>query len=349
MTGTSGPGQGILKHSADAPAVSAVVLNWNGFDDTVECIDSLLLQDYPDIRIIIVDNGSGNDEAGRLEEKYRQSICLIRSPANVGFCGGNNLALRRILDENRSRYVFLANNDIVLATSCITSLVNAAESLPDGGFFGGKTFIYGTDLLYCAYGIVQKFKGDAPCVGYRERDTGQYDKHREVPYVNGHAFLVRTKAAAEIGLFDERLFAYYDETDLQMRGHVRGYASYYIPEAVCQHKISRATRDHKNLRSYLGSRNRFLFMRKHFPGHYPFFLIFYLIRFVPRRLMECCYHLMIERDPLPFRYYVLSLRYCWKSLDSAGNDRVLGTLLSESDTPQREKPCPLKRGIILRR
>jgi GT2 family glycosyltransferase len=107
--------------------VSVVVLNWNGLQDSLECINSLLSSAYPRFRVVFVDNGSNVDEAAIVAQAFGSSVDVIRSLRNLGFAGGTNLGLRRAL-ELPSDYVFLANNDMVFASECISSLVEVIES-----------------------------------------------------------------------------------------------------------------------------------------------------------------------------------------------------------------------------
>src|SRR3990172_8183916 len=109
----------------DAPAVSTIVLNWNGLADTRECMGSLRKVDYPANRVIVVDNGSEADEATILEQQFAGFVEVIRNPANLGFAGGMNVGIRRALEAG-AEYVLLLNNDVTVDGRFLGGLVKDA-------------------------------------------------------------------------------------------------------------------------------------------------------------------------------------------------------------------------------
>src|ERR1700759_4079457 len=113
-----------------SPLVHVVVLNWNNSEDTIACIQSLDKQDYANFKVIVVDNGSVDDSCARLSEI--PGIDLRRNKTNLGYAGGNNLAMRAAFEAGAD-YVWVLNNDAVAAPDCLSRLVAAAESDPDVG------------------------------------------------------------------------------------------------------------------------------------------------------------------------------------------------------------------------
>src|SRR3989344_2445038 len=92
------------------PKVSIIILNWNGWKDTIECIDSIKKISYPNYEIIVVDNASRGDDVNILKNKFWDFIRLIKNKENYGFAKGNNIAIKQVLKENKSDYVLLLNN-----------------------------------------------------------------------------------------------------------------------------------------------------------------------------------------------------------------------------------------------
>jgi GT2 family glycosyltransferase len=107
----------------DFPLVYVIVINWNGYDDTVECLLSLFKMDYPNYRIVVVDNGSVDDSL-RLEN-FSDRITLLKSETNLGYAGGNKLGMRHAL-ANGIEYVGLWNNDTVVPPDALAKLVTGA-------------------------------------------------------------------------------------------------------------------------------------------------------------------------------------------------------------------------------
>src|SRR3972149_12039405 len=99
-----------------APRVSVVVLNWNGLADTRECLESLKAVSYPDYRVIVIDNGSREDEARALQSAFGDFARVVRSETNLGFAGGANIGIREALSQG-SDYVLLLNNDTTVDPS----------------------------------------------------------------------------------------------------------------------------------------------------------------------------------------------------------------------------------------
>src|SRR5919198_1275646 len=111
------------------PLVSAVVVNWNGADCLPACLDSLLAQTWPELEILVVDNGSSDGSTALLRARYGAHVTLLESAVNLGFASGNNLAIRAA----KGHYVALLNNDAVARPDWITTMVRAAEADPRVG------------------------------------------------------------------------------------------------------------------------------------------------------------------------------------------------------------------------
>ena len=116
------------------PLVYCVVLNWNGWQDTLACLASLMLQDYPSLVVVVVDNCSQNDSVARIKQNY-PFIQLLETGANLGFSGGNNAGIRLAL-ENGADYVWLLNSDTFSPPDTVTKLVAKATQKPRAGEVG---------------------------------------------------------------------------------------------------------------------------------------------------------------------------------------------------------------------
>lgn len=271
------------------PRVSIIILNWNGLEDTIECLESLKKIAYPNYEVIVVDNGSQGNEPQLLQEKFGECIHLIRNDKNYGYTGGNNIGIKYALTNFLPDYLLLLNNDVVVAPDFLTEMVGLAAGDDQIGLVGPKTYVYGTpDRLELVWYDVDMHKGRAFHVASREVDQGQYETAQEVNYIQGSCLLVREKVIQNVGLLDEEYFCYWDETDYCVRAREAGYKIVYAPRAKIWHKKSPCSKPwYRTLsrrgqakmppyRIYFMTRNNFKFMKKHAtPSQYRNFLAYF--------------------------------------------------------------------------
>lgn len=266
------------------PNVSIIILNWNGLEDTIACLESLQKITYPSYKVIVVDNGSEGNDVEVLREKFGDYIHIIENEKNYGFAEGNNIAIRWLLDDSKPDYFLLLNNDTVVDPEFLAELVKVAESDERIGFSGPKTYYYDfngrKDVINFAGGKFSIWKGQSYQIGAREVDRGQYDEIREMDYVAGSCLLVRKGLVKDIGLLSSSYFAYWEDTDWCCRGYKARYKSIYVPKAKIWHKDAALSRS-RVLPIYYEVRNRFLFMRQHATKlhQFTFLLHFFGFRF----------------------------------------------------------------------
>lgn len=109
------------------PKVFIIIVNWNGLKDTLECLQSVFKQDYPNFEVIMVDNGSKDNSVQVIRNAYPQ-IILIENKENLGYTGGNNVGMHYAVNSG-SDYVWLLNNDTVVEPDTLSKLVAAAKIL----------------------------------------------------------------------------------------------------------------------------------------------------------------------------------------------------------------------------
>jgi len=243
------------------PRVAVIVLNWNGLSDTRECIQSLRATNYTGKRILIVDNGSREDEAEALAGEFGDLVEVIRLPENLGFAGGANAGIERALADGTD-YVLLLNNDTVVDPEFLTELVKTAAEIPDLAAACPRTYFYTEPrTIYSTGGSVSLWRGVANQIGRGEKDRGQYDEIAQRDYADGVCMLIPAAALSKVGLLDDEYFAYWEETDWCVRAKAKGLNSYYIPQARIWHKASRSRSPDVRFH-YLYRRNALLFVRK---------------------------------------------------------------------------------------
>lgn len=279
------------------PRVSIIILNWNGWEDTVECLESLRQIEYPNLDVIVVDNHSQDDSldkiraycAGALKvesefldppcksirtlECYEdetllnfepQDLIIIKNKENYGYPGGNNVGIKFALEKLNPVYILLLNNDTVVDPQLLNNLTLEGESDKNMGILGPKIYYYQEPEVIWSAGCKISWKlARGIHIGSGELDQGQYDEKKEVDYVSGSAFLIKTEVIRKIGLMDENYFLYFEESDWTLRANEAGYKSLYVPEAKVWHKVSKSGGGISHpIGLYYITRNRWVFMKK---------------------------------------------------------------------------------------
>jgi GT2 family glycosyltransferase len=255
-----------MNRSNASPLVFIIVLNWNGKDDTLECLSSLQKLDYPNFETVVVDNGSvdGSEEAIRASFP---SVCFIQTGRNLGYAGGNNVGIKHALSHGAD-YVWLLNNDTTVDPMALTALVETAQADPRIAFVGSKIFFYDKpNMIWCAGGTIDLAEGgrtDHPGMG--QEDHGQFDSISDVGYVTGCSLLASRAAIEAVGFLPEEYFLYFEETDWSLAAQRKGYRTVMAPASLVWHKYAEVG-DYKNRFIYYSFRNRIRIVRKYAPRH----------------------------------------------------------------------------------
>lgn len=239
------------------PAVCALVLNHNGAHFLKGCLESLLANDYPNLSICVVDNGS-TDKSVELVRTEFPSVGLIQMEQNLGFCVAYNRASSAIEGD----YYFFLNNDVALDPRAVTQLVAAGEASNDIAAVGPKMLFFDDRHVINGCGGMLDRLAFGLNIGIGEVDEGQYDQPIEVFYAIGAAMMVKTIAWRHVGGFDERFFAYFEDSDWCWRARLLGYRVIYAP-AVVYHKWRGTWTDAKS-RMYHQERNRLAMVLKNY-------------------------------------------------------------------------------------
>jgi GT2 family glycosyltransferase len=213
--------------------LSIVIPNWNGLDWLAACIDSALTQTVP-TDVIVVDNGSVDGSVELIESNYPQ-IQLIKRDKNYGFTGGVNPGLVAALEQNVD-FVALLNNDAIPAPDWLERLAATMAEDEQVGIVAAKIRHY-EDTRLDSTGDFYSTWGFPFPRGRDEIDKGQYDDQVDIFAGSGGASLYRVAMLREIGLFDQRFFAYYEDTDISFRARLAGWTVRYQPRAVVRHRI----------------------------------------------------------------------------------------------------------------
>ena len=285
----------------ESPSVAIVILNYNGWRYTVECLESLGHLDYPRWWVVLVDNGSNDDSVEQLRawargevrvegpyvkepgwrkpvpiaeydgeppesgggEESEAPIVLIRLADNRGFAGGNNVAIRYALRRGAD-WTWLLNNDTVVAPESLREMLKAGQSDPQIAVVGCKLLYYDRpDIIQAAGGGRFYFwLGISRHYGWNRKDDGRWDRAFEPHYVTGASMLVRDRSWWDVGYFDDSFFFYGEEVEWHLRARRRGWSMRYVPSAIVYHREGGSLLE-ATQRDYLATYSRLRLCRRY--------------------------------------------------------------------------------------
>ena len=264
--------------------LAVIVLNWNGSDDAIECIESLTEQTLKPT-IIIVDNNS-SDNSVSVFEKYisihkREEITLIKNPRNLGFAGGINTGLVYARKQG-FKYIGVLNPDAIADKKWCQALIDELSSQPKCGIAtgilqrrDGKT-LDTTGDFYTTWGLPGPRNRDEPI-------ENAPSKPGEVFGATGGGAIYRAAMFDDIDMFDEDFFMYYEDVDLSFRAQLAGWKVRFTPKAIAYHKVGASSKKVPGLAVYNTFKNLPLVFIKNVPGKLfwyiglRFFLTYWLI------------------------------------------------------------------------
>ncbi len=289
---------------ADQPKIAIIILNWNSWKNTLECLESIYQIDYPKYEIILVDNGSKDASIQKIESfakgeiriesnfftydssnkplkivkppikvssGFNKELVLVENPVNYGFATGVNVAIH-LAQKQLADYMLLLNNDIVVDRGFLFELVAQAEKMPKFGIGGPTIYYYGqpTTVDFAGENLtLWRVKGKENC----EKLT--YPK--EVDKVEGSCMLIKRDVLEKVGLLYSKYWAYWEETDLCFRAKKAGFKIVYIPNSKVWHKVASSIGGENNQkRQYYLNRNRLLFAKRNLTlGDQAKFLVYF--------------------------------------------------------------------------
>jgi GT2 family glycosyltransferase len=238
--------------------IAIIILNWNGKEDTLECLASVEKLRYAPFDVTVVDNGSSDGSAAAVRQAFPW-VCVIEAQTNLGFAEGNNVGIRAALSGG-AEACFLLNNDTVVDPEILSAFAAAAARHLDTGIFGSYNYLYterGT--LDHLGGTWNRRKGAFDLAGLRQKG--------ELPppaldYVCGCGLFVKKEVFERAGLLDPRFFLLWEEADFCFRAKRAGFATRTCPEAKLWHKVSASFIGGKPHTAYFWWRNRFLWAER---------------------------------------------------------------------------------------
>lgn len=266
------------------PRVAAVVLTYCEEEEAIACVRSLLESTYPELAILLVDNGSPDGSGERLHDRF-PDLESFQTGSNLGYAGGNNRGIREALARGAD-YVLVLNADTTVEPDAVGHLVAAAESGDRVGGVGPK-ILYGArpERIWYAGGRFSALHGLGLPRGEGEIDPRTNEEPieeriEEVTFITGCAFFLSARAVREVGSFADDFFIYAEDAELSVRLGRAGYRLLYQPEARVLHWTEPEESERTPFQIRMRDRNRRRLMRRNFslPRRIPFLLRFYATR-----------------------------------------------------------------------
>ncbi|MDD4939493.1 MAG: glycosyltransferase family 2 protein [Candidatus Omnitrophica bacterium] len=261
------------------PEISVIIVTFNSGAFIKKCLDSVFHQDYPDLAVTVIDNGSSDGTAALVKKDYSKAA-LIENKENLGACRARNQGIAFM----QSRWVLTLDCDVTLKEGFLKNIMAQAKNASGRlGMFQPKILRTDKKTVYSC-GIVFSNLIRFDDIGKGAGDNGRFNNSKYVFGSCSAASLYKREMLEEVkedtGYFDERFFFLAEDVDLARRAQRKGWKGLFVPEAVCYHYGNSSSSD-KQLRQFFCWRNRNLILEKerlNRPKRFLFFLSYDLPR-----------------------------------------------------------------------
>lgn len=260
----------------DKLKISTIILNFNGMNETLECLQSVnsASRKNIDLEVVVVDNNSQDDSKKSLRKI--KGIKFIENTQNLGFSGGMNTGIKYALG-NGATHIVLLNNDTIVSQNLFVNLFSASEKahIVAPKIYFAKGFEFHKDryqkselgkVIWYAGGQIDWQNVIGKHIGVDEVDGGQFEKQKEIDFATGCCLLVKREVFEKIGFLDEKYFLYLEDMDFSVRAKKAGFKITFDPKSILWHKnASSAGGSGSPLQEYYFTRNRLIFAFKYAP------------------------------------------------------------------------------------
>lgn len=286
--------------------IAVILVNWNGYVHTLQCINSLRQVQHKGLEIIIIDNGSEAGEVSLLRDLA--GITLLEQSQNLGFTGGNNVGIKYAINKGLDA-IMLLNNDTTVTPDFLFPLLNELNRQQVAAVQPKIHTMQSANTIWNAGGTFNFFTGKARTIGEGQFDRGQFDELKEVDWITGCCLFAKRQVFEEVGLLDDNFFALCEDVDWSLRAKRKGYQLVYQPASKIFHfegATAKTTNNKEGVRSpfrlYLNIRNHLFLVRKHVkPVAQP---VMFMVHF---------FRLLIHLAYFTFRGRWLKLNYALKA------------------------------------
>lgn len=236
-------------------------------------------QDCKDYKLYLIDNSANATTTAliqKLQQQYPVTITEhIDTGGNIGVAAGNNIGIKKALADGCQHLLFLNNDIFIPQTDLLSKMIVLSEQHK---MATPKIFYYDSDLLWMAGGCIDSAKALGVHYGMKKNDAPEFNVAKYITYAPTCFLIVHSSVIDEIGVMDEKYFAYYDDTDFVLRAVKKGIKIWYEPSLFIQHKVSSSSGgDDSMFYIYYGNRNKIYFIKKHFSGLHKWYLYAYVL------------------------------------------------------------------------
>lgn len=263
--------------------LAIIILNWNRYEYTANCIISILRHCNQSIfDIILIDNHSTDSSFAKLTSQFPQ-LTFHRNEGNLGYAGGNNPGLQTSLSKGY-KYTMILNNDTEVTGNFISPLINFMDTHPAAGAVQPKILmLFDPSLIWNAGSYYSPFLGRTYTRGYAKKNLPKYNSITKVDWITGCCMMLRNEVFSKTGLLNEAFFLYYEDTDISFRIKKAGYDLYYVPDSFILHAAGISGKSRKKsaegylnpMVHYYNARNKFWFIRQHSKWYYDLSIIIF--------------------------------------------------------------------------
>lgn len=252
--------------------VGIIILNWNGMQDSLKCLESLtkITKEEFDSEIYVIDNDSSDNSVQAIKNKFPNVDLLVNSE-NLGYSGGNNVGINKALGRGVD-YILLLNNDTIVAPTFLDELVKFSKNHKEVGIIGPVLkFKKGFEVFYDLGGKINKFIGRT---SHNKVSLLTGELPREADYLSGACLLIKKQVFATLGVLEPSYFFGFEDVELCLKAREKGFKIYIVPTALVEHLISSSIGATSPLKTYYLLRNNLLFVYRNFS--LPFTISSYL-------------------------------------------------------------------------
>jgi GT2 family glycosyltransferase len=290
-----------MTETSGHPLIYIIIVNWNGWRDTINCIESLMAVDYPNFVTLVIDNASTNDSVEQIRSAF-PDLLLLEMEKNLGFTGGNNTGINYALD-NDADYVLLLNNDVIVDPDFLSAMAEVMENEATIGALNPKIYYLNhpeEDTFWAAGGKTNLWLAVNNNRGQDQIDRGQFEKPAEIDFGTGCCLMISREALDRTGLLDDAYFVYFEDADWSYRLRRAGLTVNYTPDAKIWHAVTASSKAKVTgggtlspFVYYLAARNQLWFVRSY--ASYLQKITAYPAYFVRRILLNSAAFIVLRR------------------------------------------------------
>lgn len=219
------------------PNIKIFVLNWNGSDDTIECLESLHHLEYDNYSVVVVDNNSNDNSVDKIKQKFPEQS-IVELSQNYGYAGGNNRGFKKAIDSE-TQYVVFLNNDTTVDKIFLNKLIDGINKFGTDAILSPKIYYQNDpERIWFAGASINLYTGNIKHLGIRQEDDDSNCRDQKADYVSGCCLLIRAELFKELNGFDESFGMYSEDVDLCIRAKKLKVHCYMIASSHIYHKVS---------------------------------------------------------------------------------------------------------------